>query len=594
MAGLDAPFGNYCYEVEADADPVIVGDNRVRVQITNHTQRRGQIELGLDMRDDGGRDAAAPAPLAMALAAGQRGKGELRYRLSHEGSYQWRTVVLDGDAPEPVHIGAWQRTRTLPLVQIELVSCRHRASFYPDQAAEPFSVDLRVNLGDQHLDGARLAVTLESAGGGQPVSARTIAPVRRGCHRCVLGNVVLRPGTYRVGAVLHDRNNAVLGQAVTPLDAVPSAANTVRIAHDGTVLVRGQPFFPLGIFGAPVSDFARIRQMGFNVVQNYGLCWWPRERCQAYLDAAHTNGLMVTFSIKDFTTRYGEKPKWYSSERLAPEEQQAIRRYVDWFKAHPALLDWYIADEPELQIASSKVRQAAELVARLDAYHPHSAAFCQSRAVSEYWPFVDVLMPDMYPFPSQPLHRVGAAGRDSIRRCGGKRTCWLIVQSCQLKATYLGNRRGRPNYEEMRCMAWQALVAGVNGLYFYNWNGHRVPAEERPVLRQDLGRVVGEIAPLIPALLAERGTGDFEVEAASGTPEWTCRRTAAATHLFAVNPSREPGTLRVTWAARHAPGTVTDVFSRREQQARTEGLTVTMRPYGVSAYRFAHQPVQRK
>jgi hypothetical protein len=199
-------------------------------------------------------------------------------------------------------------------------------------------------------------------------------------------------------------------------------------------------------------------------------------------------------------------------------------------------------------------------------------------------------MPDMYPFPQQPLDLVGHAARDAIRRSHGQRTVWLIAQSCQLQAKYLDGRRGRPNYEEMRCMAWQALVAGVNGLYFYDWGGHAVAAEERERLREDLLRVVGEIAPLLPVLLARRGHEGFDVQVETGDLQWATRTTEEATYLFAVNPQTQPGSLRVTWSEGAAPRELTDAFSGEKRTVATPGLHVALDGYEVSGYRLARAP----
>jgi hypothetical protein len=587
LTGLDVDFSRYCVQVTAVPDPAIVGANRMALAVDNLTGQAQTWQVGLELRAAAGRAIPVAAPAPVAILPQARSSHDFTFAIDSAGAYRWRPVVTAPATGEIVHLGPWQRLETLPFLQVELGTCRHRSTFYPEQRSEPFTVDVQANLDHERLAGAQLEVSLGPRDQPETVVATCRLPtVTRGVQRCALGNVDLAPGNYRVRATLRDGAGTTLATAEADLVSVPAAAATVRVRDDGTVMVHGQPFFPLGVFNAPDAEFARLRQAGFNTIQSYGPCWWPHDQVRTFLDTAHAAGLMVTFSLKDLTTRFGPKPAWYSTTALAPEEQAAIRGYVEEFRDHPAVLDWYIADEPEVQVSMEKVRQAAELIATLDPYHPHSAAFCQRAPVSEYWPVLDVLLPDMYPFPQQPLDLVGEAARDAIRRSHGRRTVWLIAQSCQLEAKYLDGRRGRPNYEEMRCMAWQALVAGVNGLYFYDWGGHAVAAEERELLRGELLRVVGEIAPLLPVLLAPRSHAGFEVQVDTGALQWATRTTAEATYLFVVNPRADPGRFRVTWAEATAPGELADAFSGETQPAAAAGISVELGGYGVRGYRF--------
>src|SRR5262245_28262177 len=97
---------------------------------------------------------------------------------------------------------------------------------------------------------------------------------------------------------------------------LPSACgegSQVTFNAEGTALVDGKPFFPIGVFtyGLTPEVLAELREVQCNTVVN-GLK--PSD-----LDRIHQHGLMA----------------------ICP----AGRAWVDAAKNHPALLAWYLTDE---------------------------------------------------------------------------------------------------------------------------------------------------------------------------------------------------------------------------------------------------------
>ncbi len=81
---------------------------------------------------------------------------------------------------------------------------------------------------------------------------------------------------------------------------------------------------------------------------------------------------------------------------------------------HPALLAWYIADEPNgYRIEPDSLLKIYNLVRELDPWHPVTivfmAPFLSSR---QYADALDIVMADPYPVPDSPISMVGdAAGK---------------------------------------------------------------------------------------------------------------------------------------------------------------------------------------
>ena len=102
-------------------------------------------------------------------------------------------------------------------------------------------------------------------------------------------------------------------------------------------VVNGRPFLPLGLYAVGVEDMPMVKELGFNLVHNYGFRNkdMTEDKLLAYMDAAQKNGLMVYVNLDGFT--------------ITPEKEQRIRWAVKLLKNHPALYAWYLVDEPYIK-----------------------------------------------------------------------------------------------------------------------------------------------------------------------------------------------------------------------------------------------------
>ena len=102
-------------------------------------------------------------------------------------------------------------------------------------------------------------------------------------------------------------------------------------------VVNGRPFLPLGLYAVGVEDMPMVKELGFNLVHNYGFRNKDmiEDKLLAYMDAAKKNGLMVYVNLDGFT--------------ITPEKEQRIRWMVKLLKNHPALYAWYLVEEPYIK-----------------------------------------------------------------------------------------------------------------------------------------------------------------------------------------------------------------------------------------------------
>ncbi|WP_250419087.1 MULTISPECIES: glycoside hydrolase family 2 TIM barrel-domain containing protein [Pontibacter] len=131
-----------------------------------------------------------------------------------------------------------------------------------------------------------------------------------------------------------------------------------------TLYRHGKPYFIKGAAG--YEHFDKIKAYGGNSVRV-----WHAEDAGQILDEAHANGLTVTLGL--WLGREREGFNYYDKESVA-QQKEAIRKIVEKYKDHPALLMWGIGNELYAESSNIKVWNAvndiAEMIHEIDSNHP--------------------------------------------------------------------------------------------------------------------------------------------------------------------------------------------------------------------------------
>ena len=96
------------------------------------------------------------------------------------------------------------------------------------------------------------------------------------------------------------------------------------------------------------------------------------------------------------------------------QKRELLVKEIEAFRDHPALLAWYIADEPTgNKIIPDSLIKIYDMVKKLDPWHPVSIVFMAPFMSSkQYADALDIVMADPYPVPDSPVTMVGdAAGQ---------------------------------------------------------------------------------------------------------------------------------------------------------------------------------------
>ncbi|MFG1359038.1 glycoside hydrolase 5 family protein [Xanthobacter pseudotagetidis] len=156
------------------------------------------------------------------------------------------------------------------------------------------------------------------------------------------------------------------------LATAPAAASQVSV-QGRDILVDGRPFLPRGASGT--VRLADLKGVGANVIRTYG------EDPGETLDAAQRIGLKVIVGFWMGHPRLGFD---YANRAAVDDQLAALRRMVERYRSHPALLMWGIGNEVEVEAdpestlaAFAAVGEAARLAKTLDGQHPTLAVVAE-------------------------------------------------------------------------------------------------------------------------------------------------------------------------------------------------------------------------
>ena len=365
----------------------------------------------------------------------------------------------------------------------------------------------------------------------------------------------------------------------TKLDAEPQAG--VWIDRYGRTIIDGKPFFPLGMYwgGINKEDLDLYARGPFNCLMPYDPLL-TREQ----LDLCAAHGLRANCNLKD----------WYSFTRWAKEGNKAradadaqAEKFILELKDHPALLAWYHNDEIGLQHIDEMTARYRQIQA-LDPDHPAWSMLYQFTQTRDFLPSFDITGTDPYPDGVKEAVRWSGQSRMTARQrrdTFGGRPIWQAVQCyCNVRAQkefgHGGDPTRRTAVEDMRNMAWQALVAGAKGIFFYSYFDLKKDAAKYGVAFEEalaeVCTVAAEIKRYEDVLLS---TESVDAEADSpwlGARAW---RLCGDVYLAIVNKRYEQteGRVRVD-----APvGTVEALIGEAQGRAPDGAFEVDLPPCGV-------------
>ena len=283
--------------------------------------------------------------------------------------------------------------------------------------------------------------------------------------------ITLAPGTaWSVGRHLIDvavrdvLGNSAVSRKVFLIGEKP-AEREVSLRDDGMVLVKGNPFFPIGMYavgpyafnGNSLDEAVKgLVKAGLNMVHSYG------NRFDPELFAA-----AAKYGARQWTSGHGArngKDSWFMATG----------------RVDRTVLAWYIGDDTSMNTTPGQLLDRDEAVKMLDptritCHADGTRAKAAKSNYQEYVNFADVFMPEIYPIDGHKDERCVAEVCRDMDRCwadirqfgdGSPRGVWPILQCFHGK----GWKR-YPTAQEMYAMSFAAIIHGGNGITWFKYGG---------------------------------------------------------------------------------------------------------------------------
>jgi hypothetical protein len=262
----------------------------------------------------------------------------------------------------------------------------------------------------------------------------------------------------------------------------------------------------------------------------------------------------------------------------AKERRKRLIDEITMFRDHPALLGWYIADEPNgYKIAPAILEEIYNTIRECDPWHPVSIVFMAPFLSSRrYENSLDIVMADPYPLPDLPVTLVGDVAGQLHEQFEGKRPVWMVPQA--FGGGELWKRE--PTYQEIRSMTWQSIINGATGIqYFVRQGPNYFPKSANTW--SECGRVAMEVAELTPWLLSDEDP--LPAESSSKNILVSSRIHDGKLVVIAINKINEPvnASIRIQGVADKK---ARSIFENRMVNVNNGTLNDYLPPFGTHAY----------
>jgi hypothetical protein len=386
----------------------------------------------------------------------------------------------------------------------------------------------------------------------------------------------LDSGSYQVHARLL-RGDQEIARAQTPksfakVEADASPTN-VSFDPDGTMVVDGQRVFPVGIISGSVNEqiLQDIARAGFNFVMPAALAdrdHFSAQRAVELLDACAREGLLAILELKNVG------------------HPLQLRSTVLTFRDHPALIGWHLFEEPVyMQFTLAEIDATWRELKRLDPYHFFDLIDWSYSTLERYAPWSSPLIPDRYPIGHTPkppfvesiraqVEAAHQAAKLRPKAPGGEKPVWICLQA----ENFNSDIKRAPTATEERAQAYEAIVAGVRGMVFYEYHCAR-----RDQVWEPIARVAAELKQLEPVLVDPSPVRQAECD---GPIDTWLKRHDGHEYLIAVNREDKPVQAKVTIPGASSLLRTEVLFEDRDVDTAGADFTDDFEPYGVHVYKI--------
>lgn len=384
----------------------------------------------------------------------------------------------------------------------------------------------------------------------------------------------LKTGENKIPVTLGDSTHPV---TVTIL---PTQSNGVQVDFlTGLLHTGGLPLLPSGFYCySPVQPTLPEEEVvrGMNMISPYQeLETQPLADRIAYLDRAAALGMRVNYNLLSLAGGGGVS----TGGATTTLKEELLRKEIRAVKDHPAILSWYVVDEPDMHgIPVEELEAIYRIVKEEDPYHPVTLVIMSAPAALKYASACDIVMLDRYPVPNSPASQVIDYTRDMHQALRYEKAVWYVPQ------TFGGAEwwAREPTAAEIRLMTWGAALEGARGFQGFIRKGlNGFPKSTH--MWEAYTKACRELQDITPFF--DRGTESvpqLETEGALVLRQYTLGDEHV---LVVLNRNPEAATYKVTLDFPF-DGTAYSLVDHSRRKGTAGVLEGMLPPFGVEVLRF--------
>jgi len=365
----------------------------------------------------------------------------------------------------------------------------------------------------------------------------------------------------------------------------PYKFNAVRVDRKtGGIVTRGMGLIPVGFYCySPVQPMIQEEEVvrGFNMISPYqNIPKTDLNMRKVYMDRAAELGMKVNYNLLSIAA----EGTVFDAGQNSAKRDEMFRKEIETFKDHPALLSWYLADEPDGQkTPPESLMRLYKIIKSIDPYHPVSMVFMHYGSETKYQDSYDITMGDLYPIPNSPVANVANFQKKMSDAVFLKKGVWLVPQA------FGGNSwwTREPTKDEIRAATYMGLINGSTGFQYFIRHGQN-GFPKSTTAWAEAGAIALEFAEMTPYILS----GEDAPKALANDTMVDVRTWKRGKNLMiaAVNKENKPKVITIAVEGWRYSGEVKVPFENRMQQVSNGMITDNMSGFDTKVYKLETDP----
>lgn len=367
---------------------------------------------------------------------------------------------------------------------------------------------------------------------------------------------------------------------------------TKRIPKDNAVMIdkvrgglytNGMVMIPFGFFTYfpfNVSSLDNEVINGFNMISPYQKIDKKSFKSRkAYMDRCADLGMRVNYNVCSLAGGGGAESSIINGLSTT-DKKELLRKEVEQFRDHPALLCWYIADMPDSRdIPADSLAVYYRIIKELDPYHPVTLLVSSPRNAARYRNVTDIIMTAPYPVPQGSMREVKDYTSIPENEYRFEKPVWVVPQA------FGGNEwwTREPNAREIRAMTYMALISGASGIQYYIRSAPNSFPKSAETWNE-CAAIAMEMSELAPDFFSQQPAPSFQPD--DPTIHVKSFNRSGLITILVVNEKKDPARLKLKMDDADLTISGKVLFENREVVIANGILEDFIDGYGTRVYRF--------